>query len=179
MTERLPDGRFGVIYADPPWHFTTRSPKGQGRSASRHYKTMTLREIMDMPVSGISADDCALFMWAIDPMLPHALQVIEAWGFQYKTVAFTWVKENRASDGYFTGMGYWTRANPEMCLLATRGRPRRLARDVRQLVMAPRGRHSEKPEEVARRIERLVPGPYCELFARRKRDGWTVWGNEI
>jgi len=177
--DALSVGHYGAILADPPWPWQARSPKGEGRSAKRHYPVMQLDEIKALPVQRIAANDCVLFLWCIDSMLPQALEVIEAWGFTFKTVAFTWVKKNRASDGFFTGMGYWTRANPEMCLLATRGRPCRIARNVQQLVIAPRGRHSEKPAEVHRRIERLVAGPYLELFARRPVAGWDVWGNEV
>jgi N6-adenosine-specific RNA methylase IME4 len=120
-----------------------------------------------------------LFLWATDPLLPRALDVIEAWGFVYKTVAFTWVKTNRTGRGFFTGLGYWTRANPEICLLATRGNPRRVGRDVPRLLIAPRREHSRKPDEVYGRIERLVPGPYLELFARARRPNWTAWGAEV
>lgn len=169
-----------VIYADPPWNWKARSAKGEGRSAKNHYDTMTLEQIKNMRpfIDAYRAEDCVLLLWATDPMLEEALDVMLAWGFIYKTVGFTWVKTNR--DGSpFTGMGYWTRANPEMCLLGTRGRPQRLAKDVPQLIMAPRGAHSAKPPEVRKRIERLLPGPYLELFARETADGWYSWGNEI
>ena len=136
---------YGAIMADPPWHWATRSPKGEGRSASQHYGLMSLDAIKALPIAEMAADDCALFLWAIDSMLPQALDVIEAWGFEFKTVGFTWAKENTKSSGFFTGMGYWTRCNPEQCLLATRGR-----------------------------IERLVGGPYLELFARSRAPGWDV-----
>jgi N6-adenosine-specific RNA methylase IME4 len=108
-----------------------------------------------------------------------AFAVIEAWGFEYKTVGLNWIKQNRRGEGIFTGMSYWTRANSELCLLATRGSPQRLAMDVRQVIMAPVGEHSEKPEEAHKRIERLVTGPYLELFARAERPGWTTWGNVV
>jgi N6-adenosine-specific RNA methylase IME4 len=171
--------KFGVIYADPPWSFEVYSGKGKQRSADRHYGTQSLEEIKNLPVEQLAADDCALFMWAVMPELPGALAVLKAWGFTYKTVGFTWVKQNRSGAGLFWGMGYWTRANAELCLLATRGSPKRQAMDVHQIVMSPVGEHSRKPEEVSARIERLVPGPYLELFARRPMNGWTVWGNEI
>ena len=112
------------------------------------------------------------------PELRGALDIIVAWGFSYKTAAFVWVKTTAAGMPA-TGMGYWTRANAEICLLATRGAPKRLAKDVHQVVMAPRGEHSAKPEEVRRRIERLVGGPYLELYARRQAAGWTAWGNQV
>ncbi len=176
-----PDGGpFGVIYADPPWHFATRSAKGDGRSASQHYAVTSLDHLKAIPVWLWCLPDCALFMWTTDTHLEHALDLIRAWGFTYKTVAFTWAKIDRAGTGWFLGMGYWTRANPEMCLLATRGRPVRGARDVRQLIRAPIREHSRKPDRVASDIERLVPaGPYLEMFARTSRPGWTAWGDEV
>jgi N6-adenosine-specific RNA methylase IME4 len=140
---------------------------------------MTLDEIKQLPVADIAAEDSVLFLWAIDTMLPQAFDVLTAWGFTYKTVAFTWTKLNLKSSGFFTGLGYWTRCNSEQCLLATRGRPKRVHRDVQQLVVAPRREHSRKPDEVRTRIERLVPGPYCELFARESVPGWCAWGNQV
>jgi N6-adenosine-specific RNA methylase IME4 len=171
--------RFGVIYPDPPWSFDVYSSKGKQRSAERHYDTWPLERIKALPVQALAADDCALLLWALWPALDGARDVIRAWGFEYKTCGLLWVKLNPNGEGLFTGMGYHTRSNTEPCLLATRGSPRRLARDVHQVVMAPVGGHSEKPVEVAQRVERLYPGPYLELFARgQARPGWTVWGNE-
>lgn len=171
--------RFSVIYADPPWEFKVYSGKGKQRSAERHYDTTGLDDIAALPVEALAAPDCALFLWAVMPELPGALEIIKAWGFTYKTAGFTWAKQNRSGDGWFTGMGYWTRANAELCLLATRGSPQRLAMDVPQLIVAPVREHSRKPDEAPPRIERLLAGPYLELFARGERPGWTVWGNEI
>ena len=171
-------GGFGAILADPPWHWRARSSKGEGRSAKRHYNVMSLDEIAALPIGALAADDAALFLWAIDPMLPQALEVIDAWGFTFKTVAFTWAKSN-AAGRFPIGCGYWTRSNPEMCLFATRGRPKRIARDVRQLVISPRRAHSQKPDEVRTSIERLVAGPYLEIFARERAPGWSSWGNEL
>lgn len=171
--------RFGVIYADPPWSFTVYSGKGKIRAADRHYDTQSLDDIKSLPVQQLAADDCALMMWAVMPELPGALEVIKAWGFTYKTAGFTWIKQNQSGQGLFWGMGYWTRANAEVCLLATRGSPKRQAKDVHQIVMSPVGEHSRKPEEVSARIERLLPGPYLELYGRRPMKGWTVWGNQI
>jgi N6-adenosine-specific RNA methylase IME4 len=168
--------RFGVIYADPPWSFDVWSGVGKDRSAENHYPTMSQSEIEALPVGSLAADDCALFLWCVMPQLPEALRVIESWGFSYKTCAFVWVKRTRDEEKFATGMGYWTRANAELCLLATRGSPQRLNADVHQVVDSPRLEHSEKPEEVAARIQRLVPGPYIELFARKNRDGWAAWG---
>jgi N6-adenosine-specific RNA methylase IME4 len=113
------------------------------------------------------------------PELPGALAVIKAWSFEFKTSGFVWVKQNKSRVGLFTGLGHWTRANVELCLFATRGNPQRINKDVHQVVMAPVGEHSAKPNEVRRRIVRLLNGPYLELFARKPVEGWTVWGNEV
>lgn len=191
--EGLPRNHFGAIYADPPWRFATwnkatavkRRASGTNVSAAVHYDTMTTGEIAALPVADLAADDCCLFMWISWPMLPDALALIEAWGFTYKTCAFDWMKAHNTQPDFFAdeipalmGMGYWTRANSEVCLLATRGKPKRLNADVRQGIIEPRREHSRKPDCVPSRIERLVAGPYLELFARTKRDGWSVWGNE-
>ena len=117
---------YGVIYADPPWSFATYSHKGKGRSAEAHYDCMGLDGIKAVPVEDWAAPDCALFLWTTDPLLPRAFEVVAAWGFDYKTVAFTWVKTTKDGAGFPIGCGYWTRANPEQCLLATRGRPERI-----------------------------------------------------
>ena len=171
--------RAATIMADPPWHFMTRSPKGEGRSASQHYNTNPIDEIKALPIANLAARDAVLLIWMVDWAPQAALDVIAAWGFEHKTTAFTWVKQNRSEYGMFMGQGYWTRANPESCWLATRGSPSRLNADVRQLIIARIEEHSRKPDEVYSRVERLVAGPYLELYARRQRPGWTTWGNEI
>jgi N6-adenosine-specific RNA methylase IME4 len=171
--------KFAVIYADPPWEFKVYSGKGKQRSAERYYDTSSVKAICALPVAALAADDCALFMWAVMPELPGALEVIRAWGFEYKTAGFAWIKQNKSGEGIFTGMGYWTRANAELCLFATRGSPQRIAKDVPQVILSPVGEHSVKPGEARKRIERLLLGPYLELFAREPVEGWTVWGNEI
>jgi N6-adenosine-specific RNA methylase IME4 len=174
---------YQVIYADPPWSFATYSAKGKGRSADAHYDTMTLADIKALPVGGWAAPNCVLLLWATDPLLPRALEVIDAWGFSYKTVGFYWAKLNKSAKhkaideaNFFTGLGFWTRANPEQCLLATRGHPKRAAGNVRKLVVSPRREHSRKPEVIYDRIEALCPGPYLEMFARSSRPGWESWG---
>ena len=143
----FPNKKYKIIYADPAWYFKSWSRKGNERSATQHYDCMSIDDICNLPVSSISDDDCVLLIWVIDPMLPEALEVIKAWGFKYKTVAFTWVKENK-SEGYFTGLGYWTRANPEMCLLATKGKPKRISKSVKQLVIDKRREHSRNQIEL-------------------------------
>lgn len=177
--QAFPAGKYPVIYADPPWTFNVWSGEGKDRAAENHYPTMSQSDIEALPISSLAADDCALFLWGVMPQLPEALAVIEAWGFEYKTCAFVWVKQTKDGSKFATGMGYWTRANAEICLLATRGSPKRINADVQQVIASPRQEHSRKPEEVAQRIERLVSGPYLELFARRARENWDVWGNQI
>lgn len=207
---QIPAGPFGVILADPPWRFATFSEKGRGRcpdgkrtngngnfvdglnnSPERHYATMTLDQIKALPVAESAANNCLLLLWAVDPMIPQALDVGAAWGFTFKTVGFVWAKERRITSSrgknvddpdlkrFPIGTGYWTRSNPEICLLFTRGKPRRLSAAVRKLLIAPRREHSRKPDEQYGRIEALVGGPYLELFARQARPGWESWGDQI
>ncbi|QEX18519.1 DNA methyltransferase [Hypericibacter terrae] len=180
--------RYRVILADPPWRFETRSHRGQGKGASQHYDTMATPEIMALPVTDLAADDCTLLMWGCWPHLPDALRVIEAWGFTYKTCGFVWVKQNRSAatlwadlDKLFMGLGYGTRGNSEFCLRASRGAPKVKpgSRDVEQLILAPLREHSRKPDEQYQRIERLYDGPYLEMFARARREGWDAWGNQV
>lgn len=172
--------KYDIIYADPPWQYRTYSKKGKGRSAESHYPTMSIEEIKALPVSELAAKDCALFMWITFPCLQEALEVLTAWGFSYKTVAFVWVKQNRKSDSLFWGMGYWTRANAELCILATKGHPRRISSDVHQVIVSRIEQHSKKPDEARDRIVRLMGDlPRIELFARQSPKGWDVWGNEV
>lgn len=179
MITDLPLNHFGVIYADPPWTFVTHSAKGKGKSPEQHYSCMSIDDIKALPVAALAAPDCALLMWITDPHLSLGMDVIKDWGFTYKTVGFTWAKQGRKDhEKWHFGTGYYTRANPEMCLLATRGKPKRLSASVRQLVVSPVREHSRKPDEVYDRIEALMPGPYLELFARTTRPGWTAWGNQ-
>lgn len=112
-------------------------------------------------------------------MLREALELIEAWGFKYKTIAFNWIKQNKSGAGLFWGLGNWTRSNSEICLLAIRGKPKRISAAVHSVVMAPVQKHSQKPDEVRERIVKLVGDvPRIELFARAAAPGWDCWGNE-
>ena len=141
---------------------------------------MDTEEICSLKVADIAASDSLLFLWATYPMLPQAFEVIRAWGFQYKTVGFTWVKRTRSNRGYHFGLGFWTRANPELCLLATRGHPKRRSARVPNLVVSPVQDHSRKPDAVRERIVELCGDlPRAELFARAKTPGWSAWGNEV
>jgi N6-adenosine-specific RNA methylase IME4 len=173
--------RYGAISADPPWPFRIYSGNDTTphRTAGEPYRVMTLGQIRELPVVSIAAPDCALFLWVVDSLLPEAIEVGRAWGFTYKTRAFEWLKSKVNGDGYAIGMGYWTRKQSESCLLFTRGSPRRQARDVREIIEQPRREHSRKPEESYRRIERLVGGPYAELFATERRSGWDGWGDQL
>ena len=177
--------KYAIIYADPPWHFRTYSDAWQkqnicSRWAGKHYPLMSAEDIQRVPVRNIADRDCALFLWATFPTLPQALAVIAAWGFTYKTVAFTWVKINKKSNSLFWGAGYWTRSNAEICLLATKGKPKRVSRKVHSVLMEKVSRHSEKPSEARKRIVELIGDlPRLELFAREKAKGWDVWGNEV
>lgn len=170
---------FNIIYADPAWSYNDKAGAGK-RGASFKYAVTDTESICQIPVASIAADDCALFMWATMPMLPDALKVMEAWGFKYKTVAFVWVKKNKKSNTDFFGMGNWTRANAELCLLGIKGKPKRINASVRQVIQSPILRHSEKPAEIRDRIVSLMGNlPRVELFAREQVYGWSVWGNEV
>ena len=172
--------KYTVIYADPPWSYRVWSKKGAGRSAEALYPTMSMEDIKALPVGELADRDCALFLWMTLPMLREAWGVLDAWGFTFKTVAFVWIKLNRQANTLFTGMGYWTRANAEICILATRGHPKRQARNVHQVIVSHIEEHSKKPDEARRRIEALMGDvPRIELFARQYPPGWDVWGNEV
>lgn len=182
--------KFQIFHADPPWRFKTWSEAGQDRAPEQHYPTMPLDEIMAMPVREISDPDAALFLWVYQPMLPQAMALIEAWGFELKTVAFIWVKTNGApgQDRLFwdqadcrKGLGYHTRAGTEQVWLATRGRGYdRLDKGVGQTVFAAPREHSRKPDVIATLIDRIVGDvPKLEMFGRVERKGWDVLGNEV
>ena len=170
-------GKYQIIYADPPWSY--RSGKVNW-AAQNHYPTMSDEQLYQLPVSTLAADTCVLFLWCTFPKLPEALKLIKAWGFTFKTVAFVWLKQNKSGNGFFLGLGWWTRSNAEICLLAVKGKPQRKSASVRQLVFAPIEQHSKKPDIVRDRILELMGNlPRIELFARQTAPGWDVWGNEV
>ena len=141
---------------------------------------MCMEDIKRLPVRELADKDCALFLWVTFPMLCDAWGVMEAWGFSFKTVAFVWIKLNRKTDGIFWGLGHWTRANAELCLLATRGHPKRQSCNVHQVIISHIEEHSKKHDEARRRIEVLMGDvPRVELFARQSPPDWDVWGNEV
>ena len=169
--------KYDVIYADPPWSY---SFSGTRKNKEDDYKTMKTTDIMDLPIKNLSSDNAVLFIWVIYNKLEDALNVISAWGFEYKTCAFTWVKKNKSGSGWFWGMGGWTRANSEICLLATKGNPKPVSHSVHNIVCSRVREHSRKPEEVRHRIVELCGDvTRIELFSRDRIDGWDVWGNEI
>jgi N6-adenosine-specific RNA methylase IME4 len=170
---------YSVILADPPWSFENWSEAGEDRNAKQHYDTMTWQEIAALPVGHLASRDCALFLWACDPLLDKAFEVMGAWGFRFVTVAFTWAKRSKTDAAWHMGTGYYTRANPEICLLGMMGSLPRMDAGVRQLLVEPRREHSRKPDRVHGDIERLFgPQSSVELFARQRRPGWDCWGNE-
>lgn len=171
--------KYQIIYADPPWSYRDKALAGN-RGAGCKYITQEKGWVDDLPVSEIADVDCSLFLWVTMPKLNECWDCINKWGFEYKTVAFTWVKRNKKSKSWFMGMGGWTRANAELCLLAAKGKPKRLDAGVHSIVDSPIEKHSKKPDEVRKRIVKLLGDiPRIELFARQKTDGWDVWGNEI
>ena len=176
----FPNKKYNIIYADPAWSFKTYSDKGKDRSPDNHYSVMSLQDIKQLPIKNIANDDCILFLWVTFPLLKEGFEVIDAWGFTYKTVAFNWVKKNKIKDSWFWGLGYWTRSNSELCLLATRGNIKRKSASVHQIIDTPIEKHSKKPDIVKDKIIELVGEiPRIELFARETADGWDSWGNEV
>ncbi len=172
--------QYSIIYADPPWQYNVWRNTDAGRTAASHYQTMSLDNLCSLPISTLASPDCTLFMWVTLPLLFDSIKVIQAWGFQYKTIAFVWIKTNKKSDSLFWGMGHWTRANAELCILATKGHPRRQAANVHQVILSRIREHSQKPDEARERIVQLMGDlPRIELFARERTSGWDVWGNEV
>lgn len=173
------DKKYNIIYADPPWSYKDKALAGN-RGAGCKYDVMNINDICNLPIGGVTDKDCILFMWVTMPKLNECFDVIKAWGFEYKTVAFTWIKQNKKSDSLFWGMGRWTRANAEICLLATKGNPKRINAGVHSVVVSHIEEHSKKPQEVRDRIIQLCGDlPRIELFARQEVDGWDVFGNQV
>jgi len=184
---KLPDKKYSIIYADPPWHYNGKmqfdrsgtskeNPEWERdifiSSACFKYPTLPTKELKKLPVQDIAEDDSLLFMWSTNPHLGQAISLGSAWGFEYKTVVFVWNKMKH-------NPGQYTLSYCELCLLFKRGRiPKpRGARNVKQLLEKPRGAHSQKPVEIASRIELMFPSQSkIELFARHRRQGWDAWG---
>lgn len=178
----IPIGRsYGCVIADPPWRFELYSEAGEEKSAQAQYDCMDMaglkRFARDINLDFICAPDCGMLMWATFPMLPQAIELMAEWGFRY-TSGGPWAKVG--DDGTMDfGAGYWLRCAAELWLLGLRGNPAILTRSERNLIMGRRGKHSEKPDDLHQKAERMFRGPYLELFARRPRPGWDVFGNEL
>lgn len=202
----LPEEQYQVILADPPWQYQNWTDKKNGAAIS-WYETLTVEEICELPVQTLASANCSLLLWGTFPKLKEALQVMEAWGFEYKTVAFDWTKTYRepmvlpryefpeelvprfggmksaivipCNGKEYCGLGFYTRGGNEICLLGTRGSPKRKSANVRGQIFARRRKHSQKPDVQYLRIEELFEGPYLELFARETHSGWDAWGTEV
>ena len=175
--EQIPTNTYEIILCDPPWVYRDKCNAGK-RGAVHKYALMTDTQLCQLPVPLIACPDSILFMWVTMPKLREGLDLMAAWGFTYKTVAFTWVKRNRLAPTWFWGMGRWTRANAELVVLGTRGKPQRQHAGVHSVIDAPIGPHSRKPSETRDRIVSLMGDrPRIELFARGDTPGWDAWGN--
>lgn len=171
-----PHGGFDLIMADPPWSFDNFSAMGEAKNAKAHYDCTSIDWIKDLPVEALAADDCLLWLWATNPMLPEAMQVLEAWGFTFKTAGH-WVKRTTHGKLAF-GTGYILRCAGEPFLIGTRGQPK-TTRSTRSVIEGPLRQHSRKPDEAFHAAEQLMPeAKRLELFSRQQRAGWTVWGNQ-
>lgn len=185
FSDLRPFGGFDFIMADPPWRFGLWSERGQEKSPDAQYQTMTLADIKAMPVGeALAADNCMLWLWATHPMLPHALEVMAAWGFTFKTSG-VWAKRTKHGKLAF-GTGYVLRCASEPFLIGVRGKGLRTARNVRTVIEGPLRSHSQKPDEAFRAAEALLPERLypdgvkrLELFSRTDRPGWQAWGNEV
>jgi len=172
------DKKYNIIYADPPWRY---SDGGCNGAAENHYSTMSIKDICALPVKDIAAADCVLFMWTTYPMLQEAMELMTAWGFKYKSIAFQWLKQNKSGKGFYFGLGRWTRGNTEPCLIGVRGKPYKFVQSkaVSQIIEYPVTRHSAKPPIARDKIIELMGDiPRIELFARDGASGWDCWGNE-
>jgi len=173
----FPHKKYNIIYADPAWRY---QGKMMNSSVTDHYDVMSINDICNLPVKDIADDNSILFMWVTLPKLNEFMKVVNAWGFEYKSTAFVWVKKNKKADSFFMGLGRWTRANPEICILATKGKIERKSKSVRQLQVFPIDKHSKKPNQFKDLIIELCGDlPRIELFARNTTPGWDVWGNAI
>lgn len=181
--------KYNIIYADPALSYDKKI--GQG-IADDIYQTMDIESIKRLPVQSISADDCFLFLWVTFPMLIEGLEVIGAWGFEYKTLGFSWIKTNKRQNqsqtsflpvdniDTFFGIGHYTKSNCEVCLIGKKGNPKVIDNSVSSVLISPLRGHSRNPDEARERIVQLCGDlPRVELFARQNHDGWDAWGNEV
>jgi site-specific DNA-methyltransferase (adenine-specific) len=175
----FPNKKYNIIYADPAWHYDQRNERPSD-NITKKYSTMKMEDIYKLPVNEIADKNCLLFLWVTYPKLIEGLKTIDAWGFKYITCAFSWIKKNKKSEGIFFGLGNWTRANNEICLLGKKGTPKRKSAFVAQVVIDNLREHSRKPDRIRNDIVELCGDlPRIELFARQKAEGWDSWGNEL
>jgi N6-adenosine-specific RNA methylase IME4 len=175
----FPNQQYQIIYADPPWSYRDKALAGN-RGAECKYAVQSPEWLKALPVADLAAPNCALFCWVTMPKLDEIWDIFDSWGFVYKTCAFTWVKRCRVSDAWNWGMGRWTRANAELCLLAIKGHPKRISAAVHSVVDTHIEGHSKKPDVVRNRIIELLGNlPRIELFARQRAQGWDAWGDEL
>lgn len=172
--------KFKLIYADCPWNFKTYSDKGELKAPQKHYSTMTVDDLKKLPIKDIADKDSILLQWVYQPLLPEAIAVMEAWGYEYKTIALMWRKLTKHGKEHMS-TGYYTRAGGEICLLGRRGNPPRpKVRNIRQVFSSSVREHSRKPDEVYDFIEAMYDPEYLELFSRGSpRPGWVMHGNEV
>jgi N6-adenosine-specific RNA methylase IME4 len=176
----LPLLHYGLLMVDPPNLFENWSEAGEDRNPNQHYDCMTEDDILDLPIGHLASRDAIMLLWTSAPFLLKAIRQMAHWGFEYKTVGFTWVKTcSVATEKFHFGPGYWTRANPELCLLGTTGQPARLSAAVPELIVSPVREHSRKPDEAYERAMQLAGGPYADIFSRERRPGWDSWGREV
>lgn len=176
----FPNKKYQIIYADPPWNGLGWNNGSGKKCPALHYQVQDGDYIKSLPIREISAENSSLFLWATYPNLPLAVEVIGAWGFRFATVAFTWVKRNKKSLGWFWGCGNYTRANAEICLLGIKGKMVRESRSIHSVLDSHIMAHSVKPPETRDRIVKLFGDlPRIELFARQKVEGWDSWGNQV
>jgi N6-adenosine-specific RNA methylase IME4 len=174
--------KYQIIYCDPPWKYNSRANhKTRFRGgACGHYPLMSMDEIKALPIDKIAGDNCVLFMWCTFPYLDEQIKLFNHWGFRYRTLGFSWIKTNSKNGKPFFGVGYYAKSNCEVCLMGMKGQLKPISNKISSVVISPRRKHSQKPDEVRERIVKLFGDlPRIELFAREKFPGWNVFGNEV
>jgi site-specific DNA-methyltransferase (adenine-specific) len=181
--KKLQDNKkYQIIYADPPWKYNSRANhKTRFRGgACGHYNLMSMEEIKALPLNELSDKNCVLFLWATFPYLEEQIKLFHHWGFKYKTLGFSWIKTNPKNKKPFFGVGYYAKSNCEVCLMGIKGKMKPITNKISSVIIQPRRLHSQKPDEVRKKIVELFGDlPRIELFARQKTEGWDVWGNEV
>jgi N6-adenosine-specific RNA methylase IME4 len=178
----LPDKKYNIIYADPPWQYNKRNNLNTKFSggAGAHYPLMTMEEIKAISLKQIAYPDCVLFLWTTFPYLNEQIKLFDHWGFRYRTLGFSWIKTNVKNGKPCFGVGYYAKSNCEVCLMGMQGQLKPVSNFVSSVIISPRRKHSQKPDEVRTKIVELFGDlPRIELFAREKFEGWDSWGNEV